>query len=320
MTTPGDPWSGSVWTTGQDSPRTQRRDYPTATKAHPAKMLPAIAHHAITAYTQPGDIVLDPMCGIGTTLIEALRAGRHAIGVEYEPRWATIATEAIAETRPPGLTASITQGDARKLDKLVSTALHGRVALVLTSPPYGPSLHGNVKPTPGTGIHKSDDTYGTDRTNLAYLPLHAYTAGLTEVFTHCHTLLRPGGILAITARPIRRNGTLIDIPGLITTAAIAAGFHAHERNTALLAAWQDGHLTARPSFFALDNARKANAKGVPATLITHEDVLVYMAAKGSPLHLRPPSNACPRHAPALEAPLLHMAVSRSDTNVEVRST
>ena len=54
-------------------------------------MLPAIAAHAIRHYTQPGDLVLDPMCGIGTTLVEALHAGRCAVGVEYEPHWVRIA-------------------------------------------------------------------------------------------------------------------------------------------------------------------------------------------------------------------------------------
>ncbi len=32
---------------------------------HPAKMLPEIARRAIAAYSEPGDLVLDPMCGIG---------------------------------------------------------------------------------------------------------------------------------------------------------------------------------------------------------------------------------------------------------------
>jgi modification methylase len=34
----------------------------------------------------PGDLVADPMCGIGATLVEAIHLGRDAIGVEYEPR------------------------------------------------------------------------------------------------------------------------------------------------------------------------------------------------------------------------------------------
>src|SRR5438874_1441835 len=55
---------------------------------HPGKMLPAIAEHAIMHYTQPDDLVIDPMCGIGTTLVEAVHADRMALGVEYEPHWA----------------------------------------------------------------------------------------------------------------------------------------------------------------------------------------------------------------------------------------
>ncbi|MGH3857474.1 MAG: DNA methyltransferase, partial [Pseudonocardiaceae bacterium] len=62
----------SVWATAQTSPAAQRKGrYVAESTAHPAKMLPAVAAHAIAHYTEPGDLVLDPMCGIGTTLIEA---------------------------------------------------------------------------------------------------------------------------------------------------------------------------------------------------------------------------------------------------------
>jgi 23S rRNA G2445 N2-methylase RlmL len=62
----------SVWATAQHDARTQRQGrYLPASMAHPGKMLPAIAATAITRYTSPGDLVADPMCGIGTTLVEA---------------------------------------------------------------------------------------------------------------------------------------------------------------------------------------------------------------------------------------------------------
>ena len=56
----------SVWVTAQQDARTQRRArcLPES-MAHPAKMLPAIAATAIERYTEPGDLVADPMCGIG---------------------------------------------------------------------------------------------------------------------------------------------------------------------------------------------------------------------------------------------------------------
>jgi len=76
----------SVWTTAQSSPAAQRRGrYIAASTAHPAKMLPSVAAYAIAHYTEPGDLVLDPMCGIGTTWVEAVHARRRAVGVEYEP-------------------------------------------------------------------------------------------------------------------------------------------------------------------------------------------------------------------------------------------
>jgi modification methylase len=79
----------SVWTTAQTHAREQREGrYVPESVRHPARMLPAIARAAIAAYTCPGDIVLDPMCGVGTTLVEAAQLDRVAIGIEYEPEWA----------------------------------------------------------------------------------------------------------------------------------------------------------------------------------------------------------------------------------------
>src|SRR4051812_11738113 len=83
----------SVWLTCQERAPLQRKGrYVPASRTHPAKMLPAVAAHAIAVYTVPGDIVLDPMCGSGTTLGEAVRAGRHAIGVDIEVPFTAIAT------------------------------------------------------------------------------------------------------------------------------------------------------------------------------------------------------------------------------------
>ncbi|MCC7050108.1 MAG: hypothetical protein IT562_25620 [Alphaproteobacteria bacterium] len=49
---------------------------------YPARFSPSFARAAIEAFTQPGDVVLDNHVGGGTTLVEALAAGRHAIGVD----------------------------------------------------------------------------------------------------------------------------------------------------------------------------------------------------------------------------------------------
>lgn len=61
-------------------------------------MLPALARRAVEAYSEPGDLVVDPMCGIGTTLVEASDLGRRAVGVELEARWAKLASAVRLDT------------------------------------------------------------------------------------------------------------------------------------------------------------------------------------------------------------------------------
>ena len=39
----------------------------------------------ISHYTSPGEIVLDPFCGGGVTVVEALKLGRKVIGVDVNP-------------------------------------------------------------------------------------------------------------------------------------------------------------------------------------------------------------------------------------------
>jgi hypothetical protein len=247
--------------------------------AHPGKMLPAIAAAAITRYTAPGDLVADPMCGIGTTLAEAVYLGRDALGVEFEGRWARIAAANIAHARRHGATghAEVIQGDARQLRTLLPPAAAGTAALVLTSPPYGPSIHGQVKAearSGGGGVTKFDNTYGTDPANLASRRLDDLLAGFGEILAAARTLLRPSGTAVVTTRPWRQRGELVDFPGAVLAAGTAAGLIPVERCVALLAGIHGSRLIARPSFFQLDNTRKARAQGKPWHLIAHEDLVV----------------------------------------------
>src|SRR4030067_1562116 len=51
----------------------------------PAKFPPQLPRKFIDALTQPGDVVLDPMLGSGTTILEAFLAGRKGIGFGIDP-------------------------------------------------------------------------------------------------------------------------------------------------------------------------------------------------------------------------------------------
>jgi len=282
--TPGAPTGAaqtvtSVWLTCQQPAREQRRGrYVPASRNHPAKMLPALARHAVTVYTSPGDLVLDPMCGIGTTLVEAVHLGRDAIGVDLEPRFTDIAAanlDLAARHGAPGR-GLVHTGDATRLADHLPARAVGNVALVLTSPPYGPITHGLVQATPDGGVTKQHHRYGRPgRGNLAYSGWDWLQDGFANVMTACRDVLRPGGIVVITARPVRRRrDDLVDLPGQFLQTATAAGLEPVERCVALLAAVRDDQIVHRASMFAILAARRARTAGIPVCVIAHEDVLV----------------------------------------------
>jgi SAM-dependent methyltransferase len=278
----------SVWATAQTSAAAQRKGrYVPESTAHPAKMLPAVAAHAIEHYTRPGEIVLDPMCGIGTTLVEAIDLERRAVGVEYEPHWADIAQENLRFARERGRDhdGRVVRGDARQLATLLPPEYVGQVALVVTSPPYGPSVHGLVKTDREPGVdkvRKRHYRYGSalDRGNLANVGHHRLLAGFTRILTACAHVLRPGGHVAITVRPWREHAELIDLPSQIIACGRAAGLIPVERCVALLARVADTDLVVRGSFFQRDFIRKQREQGLPLHLIAHEDVIILRSPGG----------------------------------------
>ncbi|WP_395107480.1 TRM11 family SAM-dependent methyltransferase [Actinomadura sp. SCN-SB] len=270
----------SVLATGQQPSRGQRKDrYVPESMRHPGKMLPAIAAQVIAAYTRPGELVVDPMCGIGTTLVEAVHQGRDAVGVEYEPDFARLTGANIAHARQQGATgkAEVLCHDARHIDTLLRDR-RGQAALVLTSPPYGSYTHGRVRPqdpNAGERVTKWDERYSNDRMNLAYRGLKELLEGFGRILAGSSTLLQPGGVIAVTVRPIRVKGELIDLPGLVVEVAEQAGLVLADRLAALLCAIRDGQVVTRASFFQMLEARRLREKGIPACATAHEDLLVF---------------------------------------------
>jgi modification methylase len=67
----------------------------TGTKAHSTQKPEALLHRVLLSSSQPGDIVLDPFFGSGTTGAVAKRLGRRYIGIEREAEYARIARRRI---------------------------------------------------------------------------------------------------------------------------------------------------------------------------------------------------------------------------------
>jgi modification methylase len=105
-------------------------------KTHPTQKPEALLYRVLLACTQPGDIVLDPFFGTGTTGAVAKRLKRRWIGIEREPKYVAAARERIASALPLDESA-MTVMPSRKTQKripfgaLIETGLIAPGAVVM---------------------------------------------------------------------------------------------------------------------------------------------------------------------------------------------
>jgi hypothetical protein len=132
----------------------------------------SLAQAVIEEYSDPGDRVLDPFAGFGTTLLVAQRFGRCSVGLELDAQRASFVAERVPD-------ATVVQADARTVADLEL----GTFALCLTSPPYMTICDHPENPL--TAYQTQDGWYPD------------YLTQLGEVFGDVARLIVPGGHVVI---------------------------------------------------------------------------------------------------------------------------
>lgn len=163
-----------VWTDLHRIRHSKRRD------PHPCQLPVPLLERILLMSTDPGDAVLDPFLGTGTTAIAARRLGRHFIGIELDETYAQIAREKLRHVRPTllndcyvsiylGRVVTVREVDARKLfppqltkqQKLAmqAGALAERASgLFVAPPPAELALPLFTEASPKPGFQDSDGT------------------------------------------------------------------------------------------------------------------------------------------------------------------
>ena len=87
-------------------------------KLHPTQKPEALLHRVILSCTQPGEVVLDPFLGSGTTAAVAKRLGRRFIGIEREERYARGARARLAAVEPMPESAALALPSRREQPRI----------------------------------------------------------------------------------------------------------------------------------------------------------------------------------------------------------
>jgi len=110
----------------------KRGDWATHNPEYRGNFAPQIPRNIIEFFSKPGDLIIDPMCGSGTTLVEAKLLHRNAIGFDINPETVKIAKKNLKFEYNSETEQKVKKGNARKIKSIKNKS----VDLIITHPPY----------------------------------------------------------------------------------------------------------------------------------------------------------------------------------------
>lgn len=187
---------------------------------HPTKNNVNLVEYLVKKLTNPGETILDPFAGTGSTGVIAALHSRNAILVEIEPVFCQWIAEAAKRVEVMSTIShkgwiKIVCGDSTKLTKLLSDhGVNDIVDAMITSPPYTNRAadHRVSKYRKGGLFPEEKLDYKPSNGNLETIPWDKYIVSLQKVYSEVYKVLRPGGIVAVIVKPFYRDGKVVDLP------------------------------------------------------------------------------------------------------------
>ena len=184
----------------------ERGDWATHSGGYRGNFAPQVPRNIIEMYSQPGQTVLDPMVGAGTTLVEAKLLARNAIGLDINPEAVELAKKALRFKHRPPSQQKVRLGDARDLSFLDDNSID----LVLTHPPYM-----NI-------IRYSGGRIAGDLSNIGSLP--RFCDEMEKVAAELYRVLRANCYCAILIGDTRKGKHYVPLAFNVMRRFLKVGF------------------------------------------------------------------------------------------------
>jgi SAM-dependent methyltransferase len=193
----------------------QRGSWATHDGRYRGNWSPYIPRNLILRYTKPGDLVLDPFVGGGTTAVEAKLLGRRCIARDINPASVEMTLGNLRFNLPRTLfeeshiyEPEVSIGDARHLEGIADNS----VDLICAHPPYA----GIISYTSGV------------EGDLSQLDVPEFLREMRQVALECYRVLKPGSKCAVLIGDARQRKHVIPIGFHTIGVFLEAGFHLKE--------------------------------------------------------------------------------------------
>ncbi|MEJ5259980.1 MAG: DNA methyltransferase [Anaerohalosphaeraceae bacterium] len=184
-----------------------RGSWATHSSRYRGNFAPQVARNIIQMYSQPGQTVLDPMAGGGTTLIECRLLGRRYIGCDINPAAVALCEQAVDfPLDGPDAGGQIVCADVRDLSFLADAS----VDLILTHPPYL-----NL-------IRYSSGRISGDLSNIS--SVDKFCRAMREAAAELYRVLKGGRFCAILIGDTRRGRHFVPLAFRVMEQFLEVGF------------------------------------------------------------------------------------------------
>lgn len=186
---------------------------------HPAMFPTMLVERLIETFLRPeGQVILDPFCGSGSTLIAAERLGKTGIGFEISPEYVAMSKQRLSEFGKQATWKA--QLHQQSVNTLLQVLAPASVDLCITSPPYW-----NILNQKRTADYKAIRHYGNLNDDLGTIADYdEFLLALQRVFRDVFAVLKPGAYCCVIVMDLRKKNQFFPLHSDLARRMTEIGF------------------------------------------------------------------------------------------------